>query len=288
MKLFGIVIVVAAILGGFVGGELTGKLFSPTGLVIGGVVVAAGVLLLGAYFDSEDRKKGRTLSPEMRGLFDRLLGQQQTARPRTTWTPRPFFKNQSAADYREWFAHAEPWNRVDTRILDALIRRLAGSPMFEVFVHTARESNVIPQFVPLKGLFDRGVGDVALFPQIALIMFTAGQTSREITIRLLSQKRFDDPELAKHYNRTTNALDSALALEPNFLPAYLELALLNLVFGKKSEAKELCDRGLQTIQRLRKAPFEKSGLESIRTAAHDLDEIAQRLQSLRDEQLADA
>jgi hypothetical protein len=71
--IFIIVLIVAAVAGGFVGGELTGRTFSALGAVIGGVGTAAVLLGLGAYFSAQEEKKKRGLTPEIRGVFDRII-----------------------------------------------------------------------------------------------------------------------------------------------------------------------------------------------------------------------
>jgi len=89
MKAFVIVIIVTAVIGGFVGGELTGNTFMLTGAVIGGVGTAAVLLGLGAYFTAQEERKRKArapaLTPEIRGVFDRMLarsaGQAATAAP---------------------------------------------------------------------------------------------------------------------------------------------------------------------------------------------------------------
>jgi hypothetical protein len=84
MKAFIIVIAVATVLGGFVGGELTGNTFMLTGAVIGGVGTAAVLLGLGAFFTAqEEKKRKKALTPEIRGVFDRMLARQAgQAQPR--------------------------------------------------------------------------------------------------------------------------------------------------------------------------------------------------------------
>lgn len=75
MKLFIGLIIAAAVIGGFVGAEITGDDFSITGAVIGGVGVFSALMGLGAFFDSQERKRrAREISPEMRGVFDRMFG----------------------------------------------------------------------------------------------------------------------------------------------------------------------------------------------------------------------
>ena len=57
MKIFILLIILATIIGGFVGGELTDETFTITGAVIGGVGLASVFLALGAYFDAQEKKK---------------------------------------------------------------------------------------------------------------------------------------------------------------------------------------------------------------------------------------
>jgi hypothetical protein len=75
MKLFIGLIIAAAVISGFVGAEITGDDFSITGAVIGGVGVFGALMGLGAFFDSQEKKRrAREVSPEMRGVFDRMFG----------------------------------------------------------------------------------------------------------------------------------------------------------------------------------------------------------------------
>jgi hypothetical protein len=76
---FILVLIAATVIGGFVGGELMNRIFSLTGAVVGGVGTAAVLLGLGAYFDSQEKKKPKVdLTPEIRAVFDRMLGRAQS------------------------------------------------------------------------------------------------------------------------------------------------------------------------------------------------------------------
>ncbi len=78
MKVFFIVIGVAFILGGLVGGELTDREFLITGAVIGGVSVGVIIFLAGWYLNAKDEKKRKNskLTPEIRGVFERMMKSQ--------------------------------------------------------------------------------------------------------------------------------------------------------------------------------------------------------------------
>jgi hypothetical protein len=72
MKIFLLVLFAAALIGGFVGGEVMDISFSITGAVIGVIGTSAFILGLGAYFDTQ-QKNNAELSPEMRAIFDRMI-----------------------------------------------------------------------------------------------------------------------------------------------------------------------------------------------------------------------
>jgi len=57
MKAFIVVIIVSAIIGGFVGGELTDRTFLLTGAVIGALGVGGTLFGLGWFFTKQDAKK---------------------------------------------------------------------------------------------------------------------------------------------------------------------------------------------------------------------------------------
>lgn len=83
MRIFFLVIIGAIIIGGLAGGQATGTTFSILWATLIGVGVFAILMGLGALFhrQEEKRKKASNLTPEMRGVFDRMLGKSQNSGP---------------------------------------------------------------------------------------------------------------------------------------------------------------------------------------------------------------
>jgi hypothetical protein len=75
MFIFFLVLIGAGAIGGFGIGQLTGEAFSILGA--GGIAFGVFVVFMGfgAYFDAEEqkRKKKARLSPEIEGVFDRMI-----------------------------------------------------------------------------------------------------------------------------------------------------------------------------------------------------------------------
>lgn len=80
MKLLVIFVLLAFILGGLIGGEITDRDFSITGAVIGSIGVFVIIFCLGWFFYEQDRKRKKVdVSPEVREIFDRMLGVNREA-----------------------------------------------------------------------------------------------------------------------------------------------------------------------------------------------------------------
>lgn len=282
MKMFIVVIVVATIIGGFVGGELMDKTLSLLGAVIGGVGLTTALLGLGAYFTAQEEKKKKKndLPPEMRGVLDRMFGGQGfSSVPKTRgWRARPFFENKTKGEFVEWFSNVPPWNKLDTRIAEILIDRFGGDPIFEVFVHVSHERNLVPKYAALQSLVGVDGGKFSICPRIAMILASAAEDSRSAIAMAL--KRGNQNDLKKHYGHAVDALESAIKIEPNIALLYLQIATLKASIGKNEDARRFCKAGLERIQKLKSVPFHKSSIESVRNARSDMEEIESDINAL--------
>ena len=101
MKIFIVVVIVSAIIGGFVGGELTDRTFLLTGAVIGGIGVGAIIFGLGGFFAAQEKRKRNAtsspeLTPEIREVFGRMAGgaakRFAEAKSEDKKSPRALFK----------------------------------------------------------------------------------------------------------------------------------------------------------------------------------------------------
>lgn len=285
MKVFVLVLITATLVGGFVGGEVSDRTFSPLGAVIGGVGTATVLLALGAYFTAqEEKRKKEALPPEMRKVFDRMFGSPAEARALVNatakWRPRPFHHNKSKTDEAHWFANAPGWSRIDSRLITVLIDRLHGNPMFELFVHASQDCNVVAKYEPLSALFNRGVGNVAALPSVAEILSTAGAAHGAKFTDLVQSKSASKEELTRLYQNAMNACEASVHVEPNYIPSYIHLAVLRSLVNNKNDAIDVCNRGLEAVKRLRRAPFHLSDLPTIKNAGQDIDKFESHIMSI--------
>jgi hypothetical protein len=81
MKAFLLVLVIAGIIGGFVGGEISDKAFSPIGGIVGIIGIGIIIIGVGAILSTHERANKKTgLPPEIRGVFDRMTGDTKPAK----------------------------------------------------------------------------------------------------------------------------------------------------------------------------------------------------------------
>ncbi len=280
MKMFIVVIVIATIIGGFVGGEITDKTFSILGATVGGVGLTTILLGLGAYFTAqEEKKKKKQLPPEIRGAFDRMFGGHNalSAQP-SAWRPRPFYENKTKEDFLQWFANVPPWNKVDAAIIGMLINRFESNPLFEVFVHTSQDQSLINKYAQLNQMARTDAGRVAICPKIAMILSSAAEDSRAVFAKAMSNNNAYDQK--NHYIRAASSLETAILIEPTIVLLYLQMATLQAMTGRNAEATKFCRAGLKEIDEQRKIPFNRSSIESVRGTHAENDRIESHLKSV--------
>lgn len=280
MKMFILVIVIATVIGGFVGGEIMDKTFSILGATIGGVGLTAILLGLGAYFTAqEEKKRKQQLPPEIRGVFDRMFGGPGTTSVApSAWKPCPFYANKTRDDFLRWFANVPPWNKVDATIIEMLIGKFGSNPLFEVFVHTSQEEGLINKYAQLNHIARTDAGRFAIYPRIAMILSAAAEDSRAAIAKAMNNKNVD--ALKTHYPKAIDALETAILIEPNIVLLYLQMATLRAMIGKNEEAAEYCRAGLKKIDEQKKVPFDRSAIESVKSAHAENERIGEQLKSV--------
>jgi hypothetical protein len=281
MKMFILVIIIAIVIGGFVGGEIMDKKFSILGATIGGVGLTTILLGLGAYFTAQEEKKKhkQKIPPEIRGVFDRMfggLGTTSAAPP--AWKPCPFYANKTRDDFLRWFANVPPWNKVDATIIEMLIGKFWSNPLFEVFVHTSQEEGLINKYAQLNHITHTDAGRFAIYHRIAMILSETAEDSRAVIAQAMNNKNFDT--LKTHYPKAIDALETAILIEPNIVLLYLQMATLRAMIGKNEEAAKYCRAGLKKIDAQKKVPFDRSAIESVKSAHAENERIGEQLKSV--------
>lgn len=210
----------------------------------------------------------------VRGLFQRMLGSRQGP------VARPFFKNKTRDEFLEWFAHVAPWSGLDSRITALIVARFDPGVIFESFVLASDEYGLVPQYIALRKFLDTPSGHLAICPSIAQILSLAAENSRSFVIRAMESKQSPVEEVVWHNRNALMALEAAVQIEPDYLPPYLQFALLRAMMRKHDEARTYCMMALERIDEQKKIPSHKSEIESVRQGYEQMLEIESQIQRL--------
>lgn len=196
------------------------------------------------------------------------LGKQQEKK-----LTRPFSENKTREEFREWLSIAPLWNRVDPKVIEAIIDKFFGNPMFEVFYHVSREADLIKLYIPLSKLFaperiqkvygqthveTNSIVAEEVRGEIVKILYKTGCSSCASFAKLVKTTHVSEVELKKYYGFAMDTLESAVNLQPTFFPAYAQLAILKHMVNKDDEAIKFCNLGLAKIEELKESPVLRS------------------------------
>ena len=204
------------------------------------------------------------------GLLNFILGKNNKQ-----WTPKPFYENKTKTDFQEWFSHVPEWAVLDTAITDALIDKMLGDTQFEVFMFVSLEQDLIKEYIPLKQYARNDCADIIIRSKVASILGHSGdlyyKKAKALNAKVPSNAARGNPQydaVAECLNQAINAFESAIHVEPRFLPPYMYLVELKQITKKPTEALAFCTVGLATINDIKSRPIPdkmRSEVEQVET-----------------------
>ena len=184
---------------------------------------------------------------------------------------KPFYKNKTRKDFIEWFSETKHWNKLNSKIINALIDKLIDDPnAFEVFVHVSGTCNLISNnYIPLSE--EPGDNDIdLLFSFFALTLYNKGRMFQDKFIQGMKQTQQYNKALSELYKMSLFSFESAIKLNEFCFGAYYQLAFLRgEVIQKYNEGIDYCQKGLEKIAELESIDqskltlIQRSTLESI-------------------------
>ena len=191
------------------------------------------------------------------GFFNKIFGGNHSS---GKWTPRPFYANKIKEEYQDWFRNVPEWSSLDPRITSILIDRMLGKPAFELFMFISMELKLIPKYESLRSILDKGKEmEVAICPNVAQILYKSGMEQYQKTIEIWQKRPNVTPKDAERFKECCRnasfAFESAILVEPDFLPPYVNFAILKNIADNQSEAQKLCEQGLDRVTKMRATPL---------------------------------
>lgn len=195
---------------------------------------------------------------------------------------KPFHKNTSNAERKDWFARTRPWHKVDSKIIDALITIYNDNPMFEVFVVTSMEKSLVKEY---EEIGRKDIAPLVACSVISGILFQHGSDAATQVVNMFKSGHLNHRKASDIYGSALNMLESSIIIDANQVGAYVQLANLKALLDKNDEALYFVQQGLAKIERIRESnvPFHKSNIQSIQNATQHLDALEKSLLAFKKE-----
>jgi hypothetical protein len=195
---------------------------------------------------------------------------------------KPFHQNANDSERKDWFSRTRFWHKVDSGIIDALIGRYGDNPMFEVFVITSMENNLVKEY---EALGQKNIEPDVACSVISGILFKRGAQSSALVGDMFRSGKINERKLSKNYENAMNLLESSVIVDPNQINAYVQLAGLRGMLNKNEDALKYIHQGLEAIRRIKEKniPFHKSSIPSIQSGAQHLDDTEKMLLAMEND-----
>lgn len=283
MKIFAVVLLGSAILGGLIGGELLDKTFSISGAAIGSVGVFAVLMAIGSFLTSREARRKSSIPPEIGGVFHRMSKHADLIQKTANNKSKQFHMNQTAQERIEWFRSAPEWSELDPKIVDLLCKKFGDDPLFEAFVLVSQEHNLVQKYSRLNNKASRLGAWSSLGSSVSEILSEFAQERTQEFVKGFSKN--NQKSMRESYGPACDALETALIIEPKFVMPYLQLATLKSLVGQYAQARDVAVAGMYQIEQMKSVPFEKSELETVKNAPGMLEIIENKLAEIAAEAL---
>ena len=210
------------------------------------------------------------------GFFEKLFGRKNQI--------EPFPENQSDAEKLNWFQKTQPWDKVDEKIINAIIKKYNGDPMIVVFVVTSMKHNLIPMYCKYNNSEYIDSPDL-ICSFIAQILYNIGSSSLKQMVALFDDISRNQEKFKLHYSIVMDSLESCIILDENQVSAYSGLSMAKSVLNKSEDVLKYAKQGLAVIQKIRESnvPFHLSKDENIKNSMQTFEEIENHLNKLIEE-----
>jgi hypothetical protein len=145
-------------------------------------------------------------------------------------------------------ARTPPWHKVAPIVIDAIFEALAATELFDCFVLSSMENNLVPRYEQL-GHEDRNVSVIRA--QISGILSQAGFQKVAALEKEVNNKRIDSAR--KIGFAATNLFEPAIAMSKDQITGYIGMAAIYDLLGVKAQCHEYAKRGLSELQRSRQS-----------------------------------
>jgi hypothetical protein len=194
---------------------------------------------------------------------------------------KPFYETKSNDERKDWFARTKPWHKVNERIIAAIVEKFGDDPLFEIFVVTSMEQNLVTKYEQLNKPEFREESDL-ICSLISNIIYDAGSVSASKMINMLQQPQFNSDLLRHHYKIVMGTFEPATVLDKSQIAAYYQLSIIKGLLNKPEEAIKYAKRGLTVLHEIqaKDIPFHLSKIDEIKSAKRHYAEMEKKLSKI--------
>ena len=191
---------------------------------------------------------------------------------------KPFHQNKNDTERLNWFKKTRPWNEVDEKIINGIIKKFNGDPMLEVFVITSMKHNLVPLYCKLNNSEYVDSPDV-ICSLISQTLCSLGSNSLKQVISLMDNVAKNQDKFKHHYSITMDSLETAIILDNKQVGAYLHLAITRKLLNKYEDGLKYAKQGLAIIKEIKASdiPFHLSKVDMVKNAKETFAEIEKNL-----------
>jgi hypothetical protein len=187
-------------------------------------------------------------------ILNRLFGKKATSEK-----TKPFYANAAREQRQEWFARTPPWNRVNSTVIDAILDGITDKVLLEVFVLASMDYGLVARYEPLgREKFD---SPEIIRAQISHILCQTGTSAIPSLAKALETTEGADAA-KKAVTMAVDTFEPAIALAKNQIAAYVGMAIVSALVGKRVESHDWAKRGLVEVANMRRLnpPFHRSAV----------------------------
>jgi hypothetical protein len=168
---------------------------------------------------------------------------------------------------------APPWNRVAPAIIEIILAAITDKGLLEAFVLHSMNADLVAKYEVLG----RDSDPTVIRAQISQILCEAGNRAIPLLAKALQANQEDAAHKALQLAGDT--FESAIALANNQIAAYVGLATMYGLVGKKTESQSYAERGLSELEKMRRGPASLAMRDSTIFPADILDQMERQLRT---------
>ena len=230
------------------------------------VLYCAALTWLGAAKGSAGQNR---FGPETIHLKSEQNPPSETGRDQST----PFYLNKTRDERQHWFASTRPWDRLSPSVIDAILDGITDKVLLEAFVVASTTEGLMSKY---ELLGREKVAPTVIRAQLSQILSETGMRAIVSLEKALETKQMDAAGNAAAL--TANLFEPAIALAKDQVAAYIGMAHLCRLAGKRDECHDWAKRGLAELDEMR--PYKSAMQRSTVLPADLFDQEEKYLRTL--------